>query len=278
MLNLIHHHTGHHHEHGNDQKRRHDFMVVLRNDATDGAQPAHIAGDLYQAHQPHHADDVLQRGRDGQKPCRHIRPEGQEVNDAPRREDIAQPSTSRRAVTVGQIGNPDTSDIFHEKAHRGESVEALDDIGRHRIEPRLSGDEHYHGIQEDEREQRTSDDLRRPVRPIQVLQSVEGLAFERGGVAQAPTQALAARALLAPPALLAALPPLAGSALVVFVALPFVICGAHGAPPLLSPPILSRGRPRMRRHSPAVKKLDTKDGPLHRSCEGGRPGVVSASV
>ena len=115
-----------------------------------------------------------------------------------------------------------------------DKIRQKEPIGRHRIEPRLSGDEHYHGIQEDEREQRTSDDLRRPVRPIQVLQSVEGFPFERGGVAQAPTQALAARALLAPPALLAALPPLAGSALVVFVALPFVICGAHGAPPLPS--------------------------------------------
>ncbi|WP_418911693.1 hypothetical protein, partial [Adlercreutzia sp.] len=47
---------------------------------------------------------------------------------------------------------------------------------------------------------------------------------------------------------------------------------------LLSPLILSRGTAEMRRHSPAVKKLDTKDGPLHRSCEGGRPGVVSASA
>ena len=234
MLDLVHHDTGHYHQHSDDQKRCHNFMIVFRNDATDGAQTPHVARDLYQAHQPHHADDVLQRGRDGQEPRRHIRPEGQEVDDAPRREDIAQPRASRRTVAVGQIGNPDTSDILHEEAHSREPVEALDNIGRHGIESRLSGDEHHHSIQEDEREQRTSDDLRRPVRPIQVLQSVEGLAFERGGVAQAPTRALAARALLAPPALLAALSPLAGGALVVFVALLVVICGAHGAPPLPS--------------------------------------------
>ena len=235
MLDLAHHDTATTTIWLSDQKRCYDLVIVFRNDAADGAQTPHVARDLYQAHQPHHADDVLQRGRDRQEPCRHIRPEGQEVDDAPRREDIAQPSASRRAVTVGQIGNPDASDILHEEAHRREPVEALDDIGRHRIEPRLSGDEHHHRIQEDEREQRTSDDLRRPVRPIQVLQeSVEGLAFERGRVAQAPTQALAARALLAPPALLAALSPLAGGALVVFVALLFVIRGAHGAPPLPS--------------------------------------------